>query len=118
MPLPLFTGLSIHAKTRKRNLLETMHDLGLCVSYDRVLAVSTDLGNAVWRCYQENGVVCSPNFRAQLCTTAAVNNVDHKPSSMSANDSLHGTGISLFQQVLGDVPGIAKECTIPIKWRY
>ena len=33
-PLPLFIGLSIHAKTRSRELIETMHDLGLCVSYD------------------------------------------------------------------------------------
>ena len=28
---------------------------------------------------------------------AAVDNIDHNPSSTSAHDSFHGTGISLFQ---------------------
>ena len=30
-------------------------------------------------------------------TTAAVDNIDHNPSSTTAPDSLHGAGISLFQ---------------------
>lgn len=110
-PLPLFVGLSIHAKTRSRDLIETMHDLGLSVSYDRVLAVSTDLGNAVCRRYQEDRVVCPPNLRLQLFTTAAVDNIDHNPSSTTANDSFHGTGISLFQHVTINEPGISRERT-------
>ena len=48
-PVPLYVGLSIHAKTRSRDLIETMHILGLSVSYDRVLAISTELGNSVCR---------------------------------------------------------------------
>ena len=32
-----------------------------------------------------------------LFTTAAVDNIDHNPSSTTAKGSLHGTGISLFQ---------------------
>ena len=96
-----------------------MHDLGLCVSYDRVLAISTDLGNAACHHYQEYGVVYLPNLHLQLFTTAAVDNIDHNPSLMSANDSFHGTGISLFQHVTGDVPGIARACmTDKISWRY
>ena len=51
-PLSIYVELSIHAKTRSRNLVETMHTLGLSVSYDRVHAISTDLGNAVSRRYQ------------------------------------------------------------------
>ena len=30
-------------------------------------------------------------------TTGAVENIDHDPSSTSAHDSFHGTGVSLFQ---------------------
>ena len=59
------------------------------MSYDRVLAVSTDLGNAVCRRYQEDRVVCPLNLRLQLFTTAAVDNIDHNPSSTTANDSFH-----------------------------
>jgi hypothetical protein len=42
-------------------------------------------------------------------STAAVDNIDHNPSSTTASDSFHGTGISLFQHVTADVPGIARE---------
>ena len=44
-PLPLYLGMAIHAKTRKRELIDTLFSLGLSVSYDRVLEVSTDLSN-------------------------------------------------------------------------
>ena len=85
-PLPLFIGLSIHAKTRSRDLIETIHDLELSVSYDRVLAVSTNLGNAVYRRYQEDRVVCPPNLRlttAVLFTTTAVNCLQLQQSTTS-----------------------------------
>ena len=36
-PLPLYLGLMIHAKTRRRDLIDTLFELGLSVSYDRVL---------------------------------------------------------------------------------
>ncbi|CAC5372614.1 unnamed protein product [Mytilus coruscus] len=49
--------------------------------------------------YQEEGYVCPPSLRIGLFTTAAVDNIDHNPSSTIANDSFHGTGISLFQHV-------------------
>lgn len=71
-------------KIRRCDLIESIHTLGLSVSYDRVLQISTDLGNAVCRQYQEEKVVCPPNLRSGLFTTAAVNNIDHNPSSTSS----------------------------------
>ena len=109
-PLPIFVGLSIHAKTRSRDLVENMHTLGLSVSYDRVLSISTDLGNAVCRRYQEENVVCPCNLRLNLFTTAAVDNIDHNPSSTTAQDSFHGTGISLFQHTTNEIPGSSRGC--------
>lgn len=50
-PLPIYVGLTVHAKTRSRELVEILHDLGMCISYDRVLAISTHLGNEVCRHY-------------------------------------------------------------------
>ena len=38
-PLPVYTGLLLHAKTRKRKLVDKLHDLGLCISYSRVMAL-------------------------------------------------------------------------------
>lgn len=111
-PVSLYIGLSIHAKTRSRDLIDIMHDLGLCVSYDRVLAISTDIGSAVCRRYQEEQVVCPPNLRHDLFTLAAFDNIDHNPSSTTAHDSFHGTGISLFQHATSEAPGAARECIV------
>ena len=87
----------IHTKTRKQGLVDTLFDLGLCMSYDRVLDISTELGNKICHHYAVHKAVCPPQLKGGLFTTAAVDNIDHNPSSTSAHDSFHGTGISLFQ---------------------
>ena len=96
-PLPVYIGLNIHARTRKREVIDTMFDLGLSVSYDRVLEISTAMGNRVCEQYHRDAVVCPPNLLQGLFTTAAVDNIDHNTSSTTATGSFHGTGISLFQ---------------------
>ena len=97
-PLPLYLGVMIHAKTRKREIVETLYDLGLSVSYQRVLAVSTEEGNHVCEQFKADKVVCPPKLRYGLTTGGEIDNIDHDPSSTTAKDSFHGTSISLSQQ--------------------
>ena len=104
-PLPIYIGLELHAQTRKRQLIDIMFQLGLSISYDRVLGISTQLGNGVCQQYQTENVVCPLKLRKELFTVAAVDNIDHNPSSTTAKDSFHGTGISLFQQPTVEKPG-------------
>ena len=33
-PLPIYVGLMVHGRTRKRDLIDTLYDLGLSISYD------------------------------------------------------------------------------------
>ena len=82
-----------------------LHNLGISISYDRVLAISTDLGNEVCFRYTDESAVCPSNLRLHLFTTAAVDNIDHNPTSTTAHDSFHGTGISLFQHPSAENPG-------------
>ena len=42
-PLPIYLGLMTHAETRKRTLVDKLYNLGLSISYDRVLELSTDM---------------------------------------------------------------------------
>ena len=51
-------------------------------------------------------------MRHNLFTTAAVDNIDHNPSSTTAKDSFHGTGISLFQHPTKDNDGTDRDTTI------
>ena len=46
-PLPINLGLMTHAETRKRTLVDKLYNLGLSISYDRVLELSTDMGTCL-----------------------------------------------------------------------
>ncbi len=47
--------------------------------------------------YSADGVVCPLKLNSGLFTTAAVDNIDYNPTSATAKESFHGTGISLIQ---------------------
>ena len=96
-PLVVYLGMMTHAETRKKALVDDLYHLGSSISYDRVLEISTQMGNNVYALYESEEVVCPPKLNKKVFTTAAVDNIDHNPSSSTAQGSFHGTGISLFQ---------------------
>ncbi|KAH3857789.1 hypothetical protein DPMN_100404 [Dreissena polymorpha] len=108
-PLPVFIGMSTYAKTRKRLLVEMLHDHGLIISYDSVLEVSAQLGDAAVNRYKNEGVVCSFILRTNIFTTAAMDNIDHNPSATMASTSFHGTSISVFQHATAENEGDLRE---------
>ncbi len=96
-PVPMYIGLMVHAQTRKRELVDRLSHLGVSITYDRVLHLSAQLGETVIQQYHKERVVCLPSMRGGVFTTAAVDNIDHNPSSTTSKQSFYGTGISLFQ---------------------
>ena len=104
-PLPIYAALKIHGATRDKSLIDTFFNLGMCISYDRLLSMSTKITNSVIEQYEAEGVVSPSKLSKGLFTTAAVDNIDHNPSSTSAHDSFHGTAISLVQHQTAEEPG-------------
>ena len=96
-PLPLYIGMKIHTETRSKKIITQLYDLGLSVSYDRVLQLESQLATAVCENFQDKGTVVPAQLRHGLFTVGAFDNLDHNPSSTTAKGSFHGTGISLFQ---------------------
>ena len=92
-PLPIYLALTIHGTTRDKLLVDTFNRLGMFISYDRLLSISTDITNCVIERYDKDGVVCPSKLHEGVFTTAALDNIDHNPSSTSAHDSFHGTAI-------------------------
>ncbi|KAL8592617.1 hypothetical protein ACOMHN_026547 [Nucella lapillus] len=109
-PLPVYVGLAIHAQTRKKALVDNMFTLGLSVSYNRVLEMSTELASRACSQFHSDGVVCPMKLRSGLFTTAAIDNLDHNPSSTTAKDAFHGTAISLFQHPTDTIAGEERTC--------
>ena len=94
--LPLYLGLLIHNKTRKRELIDTLYANGLSVSYARVLQFSTDEANHVIDRFDQEGLVCPRNL----------DNLDHNTSSTASNDAFHGTAISITQHLTNENCGV------------
>ena len=69
------------------------------MSYDYLLAISTETANSACSMYEEEGVVCPQKLSKHIFITA-VNNVDHDPISTTATDSFHGTSISMMQHLI------------------
>lgn len=78
-------------------MIDELFEMGLCVSYSRLLDIERALALKVCETYMENDCVCPPNLKQGLFTTAAADNLDHNPRSTTANYSFHGTGISIIQ---------------------
>ncbi len=104
-PLPLYVGVLVHSKTRKRELVDALFELGLNISYDRVMSISTILGNNLCHQFEIEKNVCPSNLKRNLHTNAAIDNLDHNPSFTTAQDSFHGTAISLFQHPRPEASG-------------
>ena len=104
-PHPIYAALKIHGATRDRSLIDAFYKVGICISYDRVLPISTDIANSVIARYEREAVVCPSKLHKGLFTTAAVDNIDHNPSSTIYQDSFHGTAISLVQHPTSEVKG-------------
>ena len=97
-PFVIYVGLLLFVKTRNRQLIDSLHQYGICISYARVLEISSKMGTALVERFIEEGVVCPSVLQKSLFTTAALDNIDHNPSSSTTvKSSFHSTGISLFQ---------------------
>ena len=60
--------------------------LGLSISYDRVLNISTAMATAAAAQYERDGVVCPFILRKDLFTTTAIDNIDHnRPQILQDN---------------------------------
>ena len=102
LPLPVKIGLLIHAVTRKKYLINKIAADGLCINYQRVEELQSNITEKICTKYNE-GLVCPPQLTKGLFTITAIDNIDHNPSSTTATSSFHGTTISVFQKSPKDV---------------
>ena len=107
-PVAIYIAFLIHSKTRSKDLVDRLHSLGICISYDRLSTLSTQLGNSVIKQFENDELICPITLRKNLFTTHAVDNIDHNPSSRTAQDSWHGTAISASQHLKGKDDGCVR----------
>lgn len=96
-PLPICIGINIHGISRSKTLIQQLYQMGLSISYDRVMEYEDWLATFVCERFEEDGVVFPACLRKGLFTIGALGNLDHNPSSTTSMTSCHGTALSLFQ---------------------
>ena len=111
-PLPIFVTLKVHTEIHKWGLLDALHGLGLCISRNRTLTISSDVANSMCARFESEGVVCPPQAVTDVFTTDAVDNIDHNPSSTTSQGSFHGTAISHLQHPTQQCPGTPRAVTV------
>ena len=104
-PLPIYIGFNIHSLTHCKTLITKLYQLGLSVSYDRVMEIQDWLATASTERFEQDGCVAPVCLRKGIFSIGALDNIDHNPSSTTATSSFHGTGISIFQLPTQGNPG-------------
>ena len=69
-PLPVYIGLLIHSQTQQSNLVSNLHDLRICISYDRILEIENEAAYAICEQYKTEGVLCPRNLRETFTTVS------------------------------------------------
>ncbi len=101
-----YLGVMIHSKTHMKELVDVLFELGQSISYDRVMSISTSLGNNLCQYFEMEKAVCPTEFKEELFTTAVIDNIHHNLSSTTAQDSFNGIGISQFQHPRCEASGV------------
>lgn len=97
LPLPIYIGISILAATRRRKLIRQLIQMGISISYARVMELEEQIVSSVCKRFEEDGLVSPPCLQKGLFTVGAMDNLYHSPSSVTSMTSFHGAAISLFQ---------------------
>ena len=95
-PLPIYISLDVHSLTRCKKLITELYQLGLSVSYDRLMEIEDWLATAVAKRFEEDGCVSPVCLKKGFISVGALDNLDHNPSSTTGTSSFQGTGISVF----------------------
>ena len=96
-PLPIYIGMNVHALTRSKKLIQQLYQMGISISYDRIMEIEDWIATSACERFAEDGVVSPACLRKRLFTVGVLDNLDHNPTSTTSLTSFHGTGISLFQ---------------------
>ena len=93
-PLPLFIYSIQHLCIDKdKTLITKLYQMGVSVSYQRVLELMNMIATVVSERFDMDGCVALACLRNGVFAVGAFDNLDHNPSSTTAVSSFHGTAV-------------------------
>ena len=73
-PLPIYIGMNVHALTRSKKLIQQLYQMGISISYDRIMEIEDWIATSACERFAEDGVVSPACIRKRLFTVGALDN--------------------------------------------
>ena len=96
-PAVIYISLKIYATVRSQSIIDHLFQLGICVSYNRVLSITKSLYDALSQNYSGEGTFIPTNLRKGCFVISVKDNIDKNASANLIKSHYHGTSISLLQ---------------------
>ena len=96
-PISIYITLKLYVLVRSKTLIERLHSLGICISYDRLLDITKDISETMLSQYERDGVFLPSVLKKDIFTMIAKDNVDFNAKSSTASKHFHGTSMSVLQ---------------------
>ena len=93
--MPVYLGLN--SLVRSKKLIDQLHELCIGIAYDRVIELEKLIAHSMCLQFLSDNIVCPSHLHKDIFVSGALDNIDHNPSSSTAQSSFHGTGISIVQ---------------------
>lgn len=107
-PFVLYQGLKMHGDARLKKQIDKSHELGLSVSYGRVMEVKQAIARAVCKRHAEDGVVLPTNLRSNVFVTYDMDNLDNRNTGNFSQDEFHGTALSATNHLSCENQGVQR----------
>ena len=94
----IFTlDLKLYSTVRSWTLVDCLFQLGICISYDRILSITKSLYEALGTTFGHYKVFLQTNLKKGFFTVFAKDNIDKNATANLVQSHFLGTGISLFR---------------------
>ena len=96
-PVPLYIGLKLYSTVRSRSLIQHLFELGVCVSYDRILSITKSIYENLRHNYDLHGIFLPTSVKKGCFVVLVKDNIDKNATANLIQSHYHGTSLSLLQ---------------------
>ena len=102
-PFNIYIGLKLYSTIRSRTIIDHLFNLGISISYDRILSITKSVYEGICENYSNYGVFVPQNLKKGGFMVLVKDNIDKNASANLIQSHYHGTSITLVQ-FLDDSP--------------
>ena len=96
-PVTIYIGLKLYSAVRSRTLIQSLYEIGVCISYDRILSITKSIYDSLNVNYDNSGIFLPQKMRKGIFLILLKDNIDKNARANLVHSHYHGTSISILQ---------------------